>query len=229
MTLETSRNPDYAPLVKGAIPQAPVPQTVHNLPGSVAASGSVTTSLIRADGFTMIAAGLTMTQSGSLSVQRYLDDGGTQVQGAPVTVPVTANVPANLDVLDGKPFAAFILTVANGAGSASTITGFALLLQASPSNQQDSAADGSSVLTSAGVAQTLFGGVVPVNGFALYNPDSTNDLWVCEGGSAVANGSGSVRVAANGGWYETPVQYRPMGAVSLVGMIAGQKFTARRW
>jgi hypothetical protein len=209
--------------------QAPVPQTTHNLPGTIAASSAASTSLIKADGFSLISAGVTMTQNGTMSVQRYLDDGGTQVQGAPIAVPVIANTAANLDVLDGKPFAAFVLTVTNGAASVSTINGFALLLQTSAANPVDSATDGSTTLTLGNVAQNLFSSVVPANGFAIYNPDPVNDLWVTDSTTALANGAGSLRVASNGGGFETPPGYRPIGVVSIVGSVTGQKITARRW
>lgn len=89
--------------------------------------------------------------------------------------------------------------------------------------------DGSTTITNTTVAQTLFGGTVPVNGFAIYNADTTNDLWVSDTTTALANGVGSIRVPANGGFYETPNFYSPIGAVSIVGVITGQKFTAKRW
>ncbi|MDR3450726.1 MAG: hypothetical protein P4M15_13455 [Alphaproteobacteria bacterium] len=229
MTTETSRNADYAPYGKGQLQQAPVPQAVHNLPGTVAASSSVSTSLIRTDGFALISAGLTMTQNGNCSVQRFLDDGGTQPQGAPVTAAVLANVAANLDILDGKPFSSFQLTVTNITGSTATISGFALLLQTGAANQIDTANDGSGAITAGGTAQTLFGGVVPSNGFYVCNPDATNDLWLALGATAAANGQGSIRVAANGGYYATEPGLKPWQPVSIVGAVTAQKFSAARW
>lgn len=229
MTTETSRNPDYAPFSATFRQQAPVPQATHNLPSSIPASGLVQTNLIKSDGYTLISAGITTTQAGTMSIQRYLDDGGTQVEGAPATVPLVAGVPANLDVLDGQPFCSFILTVTNSSASVSTINGFALLLQMNASTQANSATDGSGTLATGGTAQALFGGVIPSNGFAVYNPDAANDLWINDGGTVQANGAGSVRVAANGGGYETPSGYKPIGAISIVGAVTGQKFTARRW
>jgi len=136
---------------------------------------------------------------------------------------------ANLDVLDGKPFAAFVLTVTNSTGSLSTVNGFALLLQASAANPTNTGVDGSTTITTGGTAQNLFGGAVPTNGFAIYNPDAVNDLWISDSATAVANGTGCIRVVANGGGYETPVGCRPLGAVSIVGATTGQKITARRW
>lgn len=89
--------------------------------------------------------------------------------------------------------------------------------------------DGSGTLAAGGTAQSLFGGAAPAHGFAVYNPDPVNDLWISDGATALANGQGSIRVAANGGGYETPPFSKPIGVVSLVGAAAGQKFTARSW
>jgi hypothetical protein len=240
--VDTSYNPTYAPYALWSAQQAPVPATTHNLPSSIAANGSAQTSLIVTEGFSLISAGITASQNGAMSIQRYLDAGGTVPQGAALSVALTANVAANLDVLDGKPFASFTLTVTNTNGSSvSNLTKFALLLQASTANANDTgatlpvsfsgnaASDGSTTLTTGGAAQSLFGGTVPVNGWAIYNPDATNDLWVSDSATAVVNGVGSIRVIANGGGYETPLGYKPIGVVSVIGATTNQKITARRW
>jgi hypothetical protein len=88
---------------------------------------------------------------------------------------------------------------------------------------------GDTTITTGGSAQTLFSGATPVNGFAIYNPDLTNDLWISDSTTASANGQGSIRVPANGGGYETPSRYKPIGPVSIVGSATGQKITAREW
>lgn len=89
--------------------------------------------------------------------------------------------------------------------------------------------DGSTTITSGGTAQLLFGGVVPPHGYAVFNPDSTNDLWISDSTTAAANGTGAIRCAANGGGYETPPGVLPVGAVSIIGAVTGQKITARWW
>ena len=89
--------------------------------------------------------------------------------------------------------------------------------------------DGSGTITTGGTAQNLFGGVAPLHGFAIYNPDATNDLWINDAGAAAVATAGSIRVAANGGSYVTPDFYIPVGPVSIVGATTGGKYTAKQW
>ncbi len=91
------------------------------------------------------------------------------------------------------------------------------------------AVSGDTTITAGGTAQYLFGVSIPANGFAVYNPDATNDLWVSDSAVAAANGLGSIRVAANGGGYESPPGYKPLGRVSVIGAVTAQKITARVW
>ena len=89
------------------------------------------------------------------------------------------------------------------------------------------ASDGSGTLATGGSAQTLFGGIVPVNGFVVQN-NSSAALWISDVGVASAGGA-SIQLAANGGIFATPSGYKPAGAVSLYGATTGQAFAARRW
>jgi len=89
------------------------------------------------------------------------------------------------------------------------------------------ASDGSGTLATGGSAQTLFGGLLPANGFLVQN-NSSGALWVSDVGAASAGGA-SIQVAANGGVFMTPSGYKPAGAVSLYGATTGQAFAARRW
>ena len=84
-------------------------------------------------------------------------------------------------------------------------------------------------LTSGGAAQSLCGGVTPTNGWAVYNPNLSDDLWCSDSATAAINGAGSIRIVANGGGYETPAGYRPAGPITCVGPTAGDKVTGRRW
>jgi hypothetical protein len=88
------------------------------------------------------------------------------------------------------------------------------------------AIDGSGTIASGGVAQQLFAGLVPTNGFQIGNT-SSGTLYVSDVGTASAAGS-SMPIAA-GAIYTTPDGYRPAGAVSIYGTSTGQSFAARRW
>ena len=89
------------------------------------------------------------------------------------------------------------------------------------------ASDGSGTLAAGGSAQTLFGGIVPANGFLVQN-NSAGALWISDVGVASAGGA-SIQIAADGGTFATPSGYKPAGAVSLFGVTTGQAFAARRW
>lgn len=93
--------------------------------------------------------------------------------------------------------------------------------------EMGSAGDGE--IAAGGEPQDLFGGATPANGFAVCNPDQTEDLWFSLSGDAEAEAEGSIRLAANGGYYETPPGMKPWGPVSIVGPTTGQKFTAMKW
>ncbi|MGH7044954.1 MAG: hypothetical protein ACREE2_01020 [Stellaceae bacterium] len=89
-----------------------------------------------------------------------------------------------------------------------------------------SAVDGSGTVGVGGTAQTLFGGIVPGNGWLVAN-NSDAAIYVCDVGTATAGGA-SIPVAA-GAMFTTPPGYKPAGAVSLYGATSGQAFAARRW
>jgi hypothetical protein len=147
-----------------------------------------------------------VTQSGTWTVQpgNTANTTAWKVDGSGATQPVSA---ASLPLPSG----------------AATATGQAAQVQAAAGSS------GSTSITAGGTAQNLFGGATPTNGFEVCNPDASNDLWISDETTAAANGQGSIRVAANGGSYTTPPGYRPIGAVSIVGAVTGQKITARKW
>jgi hypothetical protein len=88
------------------------------------------------------------------------------------------------------------------------------------------AIDGSGTVAVGGMAQTLFAGVVPVNGYLVAN-NSSAILYVSDVAAANAGGA-SIPIAA-GLLFATPSGYKPAGAVSLYGTATGQAFAARRW
>src|SRR5690348_9254459 len=91
----------------GGAMQVLVPSSIHNLPATIAAGDHKTSNLILSDGLQVGAVGVTSTQTGLISVQRYLDDAGTVKQGPALTQALTANTPAVLNITDGNPFASF--------------------------------------------------------------------------------------------------------------------------
>jgi hypothetical protein len=88
------------------------------------------------------------------------------------------------------------------------------------------AIDGSGTVVAGGTAQTLFAGVMPVNGYLVAN-NSSAVLYVSDVGTANVGGA-SIPIAA-GAVFTTPSGYKPAGAVSLYGGTTGQAFAARRW
>jgi hypothetical protein len=77
-----------------------------------------------------------------------------------------------------------------------------------------------------GMAQTLFAGVVPVNGYLVAN-NSSAVLYVSDVGAANPGGT-SIPIAV-GAVFMTPSGYKPAGPISLYGATTGQPFAARRW
>ena len=88
------------------------------------------------------------------------------------------------------------------------------------------ASDGSGTVTAGGTTQTLFGGIVPANGWLVAN-NSSATLYVCDVGTATAGGA-SIPIAP-GDIFATPSGYKPAGAVSVYGPTTGQAYAARRW
>ena len=88
------------------------------------------------------------------------------------------------------------------------------------------AIDGSGTVATGGIAQPIFAGVVPVNGFLVAN-NSSASLYVSDVGAATAGGA-SIPIAP-GAVFITPSGYKPAGAISLYASSTGQSFAARRW
>jgi hypothetical protein len=103
----------------------------------------------------------------------------------------------------------------------------ALVVALSPNGA--TGADGSGAITLGGTAQALFSGATPANGFAVYNSNLSDDCWVSLSTTAAANAVGSIRIAANGGGYETPPNMKPFHAVSIVCPTTGDAFTSIKW
>jgi hypothetical protein len=139
-------------------------------------------------------------------------DANTQVQSLSTKSDAAGNlVPVHVSAIDvggtAVPVSASVpLPVLNAAGAA--------------------ASDGSGTIASGGMAQALFGGITPMNGWLVCN-NSSAVLYVSDVGTASAGGS-SIQIAA-GATFATPSGYKPPGAVSIFGATTGQSFAARRW
>lgn len=103
------------------------------LPKTIAASGTATSSVIFAYGWTKIVALATLNQTGTLTITRYLDDAGTiQIPtGAVSTKAIVANTPAALEIADGHVFRTFTVAVTNTSVSSSSLTLFNIYLDSS--------------------------------------------------------------------------------------------------
>jgi hypothetical protein len=91
------------------------------------------------------------------------------------------------------------------------------------------ASDGSGTIAAGGVAQNLFSGTVPTNGYWVFNHNALlgRTLYISDVGVASAGGT-SVGVAPQSEW-RTPPGYKPAATVSIFGTDTGDVFAARRW
>jgi len=94
-------------------------------------------------------------------------------------------------------------------------------------NSAGTASSLSSTITTGGTAQSLAATSTTRQTISIFNPDSVNDLWVAPfGTTALANGTGSIRIPANGGGVSFTLPDPVQTAWSIVGAVTGQKFTA---
>jgi hypothetical protein len=86
--------------------------------------------------------------------------------------------------------------------------------------------DISGTITVGGTAQQLAAAKADRNGWYLQN-HSTGDLWVSDMDTAII-GQPSLKIGPNQ-LYESPLDGTCFGALSIIGAITGQAFTAREW
>lgn len=113
----------------GAAGSAVNPVPPNAPPATLAAAGVWSSGVISAAGFNKLAAAATLTQTGTLTIQRYIDAAGTVPLGAAITQAMTASTPATAWVNDGQPAASWQVTVTNTSGSTGTLSGVVLLEQ----------------------------------------------------------------------------------------------------
>lgn len=130
MPLATQGVDVHTPQDVGPTLQFLVPAAQLNLASSVPASGSVSSNLIYTNGYKVLALGVTSSQAGTATIQRYLDAAGTIPQGPALSVSLTAATAAVLNATDGVAFQSAKVTVTNSGTVAATLSGVALLMQA---------------------------------------------------------------------------------------------------
>lgn len=118
-----------SPHEQGESLQCFVLASVHALAGPIAASGNVKSAVIPTYGWQKGGIGVTSSQAGQLSVQRYLDAAGTIPVGAPITASLTAGMAAAVTWSDGLPFGSIQAEVTNTGGSPANLTNVTVLLQ----------------------------------------------------------------------------------------------------
>ena len=112
-------------VVEGGAYQYQVPIT---LPGSIAGSGTFTSPLLPSLGMPHIAVAAELTQTGSIVVDRFLDNAGSIALTA-ITQALTANTLAILDNNDGKLFQSFTVGLVNTGTVAATPSDVIVVLQ----------------------------------------------------------------------------------------------------
>jgi hypothetical protein len=101
-----------------------------NAQSAIAASGNWTSELITAMGLYDFVLGITLSQGGTLTLLRFIDDAGQVALDSGQSQTLTANTAAVLVVTDGKPCASYQVEIANTGASAAAVTKFAALLAA---------------------------------------------------------------------------------------------------
>lgn len=115
----------------GQVLQATMLADDMGLSTSVPISGNVTSNLLFSNGYKIFTFGLTSSQNGSISIQRYIDAAGTIAQGAPLTASLTANTAAVYTLTDTAPYQTMTIEVLNSSGaSIASLTNVILLFQA---------------------------------------------------------------------------------------------------
>lgn len=130
MTTVASQVEVHTPFDAGPVLQVALKPADINLATTVPAGQSVTSQLIPASGYKVLAFAVKSTQAGNITIQRYLDAAGTIPQGAALTTAITANTDTVLNNNDNHPFQSFTVQVSNSGASDATLTDTLLLLQA---------------------------------------------------------------------------------------------------
>lgn len=130
MAIATQSADVHTPFDQGPVLQYVVPGSYLNLASSVPASGSVSSNIIPTNGYKVFAFGITSSQAGTVTIQRYLDQAGTIPQGPALSASLSAATAQTLNATDNVAFQSIKVTVSNSSATAATLTNVLLLLQA---------------------------------------------------------------------------------------------------
>jgi hypothetical protein len=106
---------------------ASIPLPPNPLPTTIPAAGTYDSGVMGGSGYNRLAAAVTSSQNGVLSITRYIDAAGTIPIGTVATQALTAGTPGWTWINDGMPFASWRVTVTNPGGTPANITNAALL------------------------------------------------------------------------------------------------------
>ena len=119
----------YEPHAIGPVMQTnPNPPTA--VPETIAADGTYDVGLMNSDGYKVLAVGATLSQPGSIVVQRYIDLAGQVAQGSALTAALTAAEPGVVNATDNAPFASFNVLIVNSGSVAAELSNFDILMNA---------------------------------------------------------------------------------------------------
>ena len=104
------------------VPTPPTPP-----PATIGGGLSYDTGLMSAAGFSKFAASAKLTQTGTLTLTRYIDAAGTVPIGPVLTQNLAANTVGSIAVNDGIPCLVWRVVVLNTSGATATLSDFHLL------------------------------------------------------------------------------------------------------
>lgn len=91
-------------------------------PATIAGGGNWNSGVIVAPNVGSWAAAATLSQAGTITLQRYIDNAGTIAIGAAVTATLTANTANYVSVEDNLPSGSYAVVIANTSGSTGNLT-----------------------------------------------------------------------------------------------------------
>lgn len=131
MTTVTTQVDAHTPMDVGPTLQFYINSENLGLEDTIDATSSINSNLIYTNGYKIFSFALTSDQTGSISIQKYIDTEGTIEQGSPITGSLIANTPIVISNSTNLPFQTIKITVSNSSVSLATLSNVAILFQSS--------------------------------------------------------------------------------------------------